>query len=129
MLLKNLTFHKLLFIIFHLFLLSFFLSFTSSIAENEQESPETQSFQKMLQLTNDTNDHYHIKWSPDGQTLAFVSRQTGEPKIWLIPAKGGKPVILETGLSGDHHISWKPDSKFIVFDALYHHIAALCQMK
>jgi Tol biopolymer transport system component len=75
--------------------------------------------QNIRQVTTDPAPDYHVKWSPDGKTLAFTSQRSGEPKIWLVPAAGGDPVMLETGLSGDHHISWAPDSRRIVFDASY----------
>ena len=75
--------------------------------------------QNIRQVTTDPAPDYHVKWSPDGKTLAFTSQRSGEPKIWMVPAAGGDPVMLETGLSGDHHISWAPDSRRIVFDARY----------
>ena len=73
--------------------------------------------QNLIQITKDPAHDYHVKWSPDGKTLAFTSQRSGEPKIWLIPVEGGKAVKLETGLHGDHHISWSPDSSQIAFDA------------
>jgi len=71
----------------------------------------------LKQITTDKAHDYHIKWSPDGKTLAFTSQRDGEPGIWLISAEGGKAVKLETWLSGDHHISWSPDGSHITFDA------------
>ena len=74
---------------------------------------------ELRRITDDPAADYHVKWSPDGKTLAFVSTRSGEPKIWLVPSQGGQAVMLETGLSGDHHISWSPDGQQIVFDALW----------
>lgn len=37
--------------------------------------------------------------------------------MFVIPAGGGDPVLVESGLSGDHHTGWSPDSKYLVFDA------------
>src|SRR6266567_1289982 len=30
-------------------------------------------------------------WSPDGQTIAFISNISGRNNLWLIPAEGGRP--------------------------------------
>ena len=60
---------------------------------------------------------YHCKWSPDGKHIAFASRRTGEAKMYVMPAVGGNPVLVESGLSGDHHTGWSSDSKYLVFDA------------
>jgi len=65
----------------------------------------------LRQITKDSAHDYHVKWSPDGRTLAFASERSGEAKIWLVPAQGGNPVMLETGLSGDHHISGSVDAE------------------
>lgn len=69
----------------------------------------------LRQITN-SEGGYHCKWSPDGKQIVFVSRKTGEPKMYVVPAEGGKPVMVECGLSGDHHTGWSRDSKYLVFD-------------
>ncbi len=71
-----------------------------------------------VHVTRHLAHDYHVKWSPDGNYLAFASQRSGEPKIWIVPASGGEPALLETGLSGDHHLGWSPDGSEIVFDAL-----------
>ncbi|MBN1212465.1 MAG: PD40 domain-containing protein [candidate division Zixibacteria bacterium] len=58
----------------------------------------------LIRITKHPANDYHVKWSPDGKTLAFTSDRSGEPKIWLCPAFGGEAVLLETTKSGDHHI-------------------------
>lgn len=72
---------------------------------------------KAIQITSDPTHEYHAKFSPDGKMMAFISWRSGEPKIWLLTLPDGEPKLLETGLSGDHHISWSPDNSMICFDA------------
>ncbi len=55
--------------------------------------------------------------SPDGKWIAFISDRDGWDHIYVMPAKGGKPVQITKG----HFEAWRPewshDSKKIAFDA------------
>ena len=103
--------------------LLFFFSATAAISTLPAQQPpvrgtrEFSSDDAVTQITKQPTDGYCVRWSPDGSMLAFASQRSGEAKIWLVPAQGGNPVMLETGLPGDHHVSWSPDSKRIAFDA------------
>ncbi len=78
------------------------------------------------------------RWSPDGQTLAFVSDRAGEmpdplhgespadrdkrcgkgkPQIWLIPADGGEAYQLTFMRWGASTPTWSPDSTRLLFVA------------
>ncbi len=48
--------------------------------------------------------------SPDGKTVAFSDRVTGEPQLWLVDAAGGWPQQLTFG-SGITFFRWAPDGK------------------
>lgn len=50
--------------------------------------------------------------SPDGQQVAFSSRITGEPQLWLVDANGGWPNQLTFG-TGISFFAWAPDGKHI----------------
>jgi dipeptidyl aminopeptidase/acylaminoacyl peptidase len=56
-------------------------------------------------------------WSPDSNTLAVVLQETHWDKLWLIPAKGGKPRELTFGTGEDEQPLYSPDGKWIVFES------------
>lgn len=62
--------------------------------------------------------------SPDGRELAFV-RNTDVPTavgtgndIWLVPAAGGKPVLLNDNDANDTSPQYSPDGRFIAYLAM-----------
>jgi serine/threonine protein kinase/Tol biopolymer transport system component len=66
-----------------------------------------------------SNAYFHnIHLSPDGKTIAFVSRKGNISEAWIAPVSGGAPrkVIAENNpkvfISS---LSWSPDGKSIVF--------------
>ncbi len=68
-------------------------------------------------LTSVEQGGYHPRWSPDGHTIAFTAQRNNEPQLFTIPAEGGQEYHVETGLSGDHALTWLPDGEHISFDA------------
>ena len=42
------------------------------------------------QLTQGPGSDRQPRWSPDGETLAFVSTRQGGPQIWVLPLAGGE---------------------------------------
>jgi dipeptidyl aminopeptidase/acylaminoacyl peptidase len=56
-------------------------------------------------------------WSPDSRTLAIVLQESSWDKIWLIPAKGGRPKQLTTGTGEDENPIYSPNGKWIVFSS------------
>ncbi len=58
------------------------------------------------------------RWSPDGQTLAFLSdRDGGRPQIYLMPSSGGEPRKLTALPAGAGEPQWSPDGLQILFAA------------
>jgi len=51
--------------------------------------------------------------SPDGQTIAYTSRVTGEPQLWVVDARGGASTQLTFG-SGVRTFRWAPDSENLI---------------
>jgi tricorn protease len=57
------------------------------------------------------------KWSPDGKWIAFISDETGEDEIYIMPQDGqGDPVQLTTdGDTYKYGVLWSPDSKKLMW--------------
>jgi len=51
--------------------------------------------------------------SPDGETVAFTYRVTGEPQLWTVAATGGWPQQLTFG-TGITFFHWAPDGENLV---------------
>ncbi len=43
------------------------------------------------QLTTTPGTNNHPRFSPDGKTIAFVSKRSGSAQVWLLPLYGGEP--------------------------------------
>ncbi len=56
------------------------------------------------------------RWSPDGQTLAFLSNRAGAgDRIYLLPRAGGEAQILGDLAGSPMEISWSSDGRQIAF--------------
>jgi len=68
-------------------------------------------------------------WSPDGSTIAFVTRidpLVPGGDIWLMDADGGNQRQLTSGPDPDYGASWAPDGKSIAFlDLATRHVRIL----
>jgi tricorn protease len=56
-------------------------------------------------------------WSPDGKWIAYVSDETGEDEIWMVPQDGSGPAkqITSGGDNYKYELKWSPDSKKILW--------------
>ena len=57
------------------------------------------------------------EWSPDGRTLAFISRRENSAQIYLLNLDGGEARKLTDLPVGVYGIKWFPDGKRIAFAA------------
>jgi len=63
-------------------------------------------------------DRYPV-YSPDGKKVAFISDETGEDRIYVVPCEGGEPQLIypEESMtysyiwSGRFNVLWAPDGK------------------
>jgi Tol biopolymer transport system component len=65
-----------------------------------------------IQLTSDGQQNFQAAWSPDGQRIAYYSKNRGG--IWLVPAVGGVPTRLTQFGSAP---AWSHDGSLIVFQS------------
>ncbi len=69
-----------------------------------------------IQLTRGGADS-QPRWSPDGQTLAFISARAASAQLYLLPlgAPGGEARQLTKQLRGVSQPVWSPDGRHIAF--------------
>lgn len=71
-----------------------------------------------VQLTAAAGVEDFPTWSPDGETLAYHSQQSGNLDIWVQQVGGGPPVNRTSDHTGiDRYPSWSPDGKNIAFES------------
>ncbi len=66
--------------------------------------------------TNDEGDRAP-RWSPDGRTIAFLSRRPGNEftQVYLVPVDGGEARRLTSAENSVGAFKWSPDGTFIAF--------------
>ena len=69
-----------------------------------------------VRLTSDRKTIHSLAWSADGAEIFFVSlRESNNPNIWRIGAKGGSPEFLSIGGKGMTNLAASPDGKWLAF--------------
>lgn len=59
---------------------------------------------------------YHPAWAPSGETIAFVSTESGNDEVYTISADGsGLQRLTWNTWEWDKHPSWSPDGRRLVF--------------
>ena len=66
-----------------------------------------------LRLTTSDESESSPRWSPDGRTLAFLSKRLGSKgsQVWLLPRDGGESERLTNVPGGVSGIAWSPNGK------------------
>jgi dipeptidyl aminopeptidase/acylaminoacyl peptidase len=72
-----------------------------------------------VQLTRGERGESNPRWSPDGTTLAFVTRRDGDEvnQIYLLSTGGGEARRLTKHDTAVRSIAWSPDGRLIYFVA------------
>lgn len=60
----------------------------------------------------------HIRWSPDGKSMAFASNRTGKFSIYSMPSSGGEATMLCDHEYSDSDPEWSPDGRYAAFTSL-----------
>jgi len=73
---------------------------------------------KAERFLSSSGQNHSPSFSPDGETIAFVSDRSGNPEIWFANSNGSN-LRQVTHFNGPWlgAVRWSPDSKTIVFDA------------
>ncbi len=67
------------------------------------------------QLTDNPDNDFFPRWSPDGSKIAFSSRRNGDWDIYVIDADGGNLTRLTTLPGNDSNPIWALDGQAIIF--------------
>src|SRR5436190_15277946 len=98
-----------------------FVAFTITDPDKTANKSTTQIYLVPLrggeprQLTNDERSSATPRWSPDGETLAFVSARDGEDQVWTIDISSGALKKVTTISTGAGDPVWSPDGKWLAF--------------
>jgi dipeptidyl aminopeptidase/acylaminoacyl peptidase len=82
---------------------------------NAQVEPKSLTIEKLYM----TRQVGRPTWSPDGQSIAFISNMSGRNNIWTVPADGGWPVQLTINDQRQSSPAWSPDGKWIAYQSDY----------
>jgi dipeptidyl aminopeptidase/acylaminoacyl peptidase len=68
-----------------------------------------------IPLTAESVSSSHVRWSPDGKYLSFLSaRDGGKAQVWLLDRRGGEAVRLTETAQGVNDFEWSPDRARLV---------------
>ncbi len=67
------------------------------------------------QLTRGEGSNTRPRWSPDSQSIAFVSNRGGKSQVWIIPANGGEAYPLTSISTEADGIVWARKGETLLF--------------
>ncbi len=68
-----------------------------------------------IQLTDNPDDDFFPRWSPDGSKIVFASRRYGDRDIYVMDADGGNVTRLTEMIGTDANPFWAMDGQAIIF--------------
>ena len=69
------------------------------------------------QLTAGVDGEASPRWSPDGRTVAFIAKRSGDDvaQIYLLPVAGGEATRLTAHAAAPTALAWMPDGTALLF--------------
>ena len=67
------------------------------------------------QLTHGEGSDSRPRWSPDGQSIAFISTRGGKSQVWVIPANGGEAQRLSSISAEADGVVWPRRGDWLLF--------------
>ncbi|HXX23809.1 MAG TPA: S9 family peptidase [Terriglobia bacterium] len=67
------------------------------------------------QLTTGDGSDSRPRWSPDGESIAFISSRGGKPQVWIIPVRGGEARQLTSISTEADGVTWARKSNALLF--------------
>jgi dipeptidyl aminopeptidase/acylaminoacyl peptidase len=99
------------------------VAYTVSTPDSARDKDHTQIWMtswdgaNTIQLTADSSNESHPRWSPDGRYISFLSARDNaneSAQLWLMSRHGGEGIRI-TGFLGDvDDYAWSPDGTHIV---------------
>ncbi len=68
-------------------------------------------------LTHAEQSSDNPQWSPDGETIAFLSKRSDKTQVWLIRVQGGEARRLTDAKGGVISLRWSPDGQRVAYVA------------
>ena len=68
-------------------------------------------------LTQAEHSSDNPQWSPDGETIAFLSKRSDKTQVWLIRVQGGEARRLTDAKGGVISLRWSPDGQRVAYVA------------
>lgn len=82
---------------------------------NAQVEPRSLTIEKLYM----TRQIGRAAWSPDGNSIAFISNMSGRNNLWIVPSDGGFPTQLTVSDQRQTSPTWSPDGKWIAYQSDY----------
>ena len=67
------------------------------------------------QLTTGTGSDSRPRWSPDGESIAFISARGGKAQVWIIPVHGGEASQLTSISTEADGVTWARKGDAVLF--------------